>query len=111
MPTLARTGDRNVLITIQKKVVSIDSTYGSEVVTWAEHSRNWAKVTEALGGERVSRDIRVLTRTILVEILYTAGIKTDMRILLPSGRILQIVAVAEQPRQDGIILECEEYSG
>jgi SPP1 family predicted phage head-tail adaptor len=106
-----RTGERNSLVTIQRKSVTRDSDYGSEVVTWVQHAKAWAKVYDAGAMEYVTGGaVRTSVRTIGVETLYVDGVTSAMRVALPDGRLLQINGVLAQEPRKQLTMWCTEYS-
>lgn len=105
--------DRRVVI--EKKTVTRDATYGSEQITWTTHAEAWAEVKDRLtdsSDERVAQGLRIATRSTRVTVRWISGVTSDMRVRLKSdGRLLQIVAIGELGRREGLQLACEEYRG
>jgi SPP1 family predicted phage head-tail adaptor len=108
-----KSGKRDKLITIQHRVVTQDTTYGTDVVTWPPFLANiWAEMQDVLPSraERVAEGISLAKRPCRVRILYYDGITSDMRISY-GARYLRIVAgPAELGRREGIELMAEEMS-
>lgn len=108
-----RAGKLDRRIYIEAKSVARDATYGSEQITWTTHAEAWAEVKDRLADssdERVAQGQRIATRSTRVTLRWIAGVTSDMRVRLKSdGRLLQIVAIAEIGRREGLQLACEEY--
>jgi SPP1 family predicted phage head-tail adaptor len=103
-------------ITIQRKTVVQDASYGTESVTWTTFAaRIAAQVQDILPSraETMHQDLRIASRPARVRIRYLAGITADMRVVVhdAADRTLQIIAgPAELGRRDGIELMCQEYT-
>jgi SPP1 family predicted phage head-tail adaptor len=107
------TGSLDRRLLIERKVVTKDPDFGSEVVAWAEFATVWGSAVDVLRPkeESTASGIRLLMRPCAVEIRYRAGITTDMRItIIERGRLLQIVSIAEVERRRFLSLMCEEFS-
>jgi head-tail adaptor len=111
-PAAAR--DRRVRF--EKKSVTRDPDFNSEVVTWVPAdapSEVWASVLDALqsSSEASVPGLRLATGQTKVECMFRTDIDRTMRIvLLDRTRILQIVDIAEIGRKGGLQLACEEFS-
>lgn len=105
--------DRRVVI--EKKTVTRDATYGSEQITWTTHAEVWAEAKDKFSDtseERVAQGARIVTRSTRLTIRWVEGVTSDMRVRVKrDGRLLQIVAIAEVGRREGLQLTCEEYRG
>ena len=106
--------DRRLLI--ERKSVTRDTAFGSEIVTWVAVATVWANAEDVLratpgGGEQVKQDIRVHTRPCRVLIRYRSDITTDMRVtIVERARVMQITSIAEFGRREATELMCEEYT-
>lgn len=108
-------GALNRRITIQKKSVTYDSDYGTEVITWITHATVWANIQDALPSkdESSANDIKINTGRTRIRIRYLSTVTSDMRIKLTdrSDKILQIVGgPAELGRRDGMEMMAEYYT-
>lgn len=107
-----RAGRLNRRVTIERKQVVRDATYGSEQITWVTHAEVSAEVRDLAANERVAATAqRVVTRLTRVTVRWVDGLASDMRVRVNSdGRLLQIVGIRELPKRLGYELDCEEYS-
>lgn len=106
-------GKLNRRVLIERKVVTRDPVYKSEVVTWVAVATVWATVTDVVGKGRESiiQSTRVRSQPTRVYVRYRADLKTDMRVTdTTRNRLYQIVNVAEFGNREGLELLCEEYS-
>jgi head-tail adaptor len=122
-----RAGELDRQVTVQRKSVTIDTTYGTEVVTWIPLSllpgspevaeRFWAQVLDVLPSkaETVLRaDLAIARNPVRVRMRWRDDIDSSMRIVVhdDTDRTLQIIAgpAALGGRKDGIELMCEEVT-
>jgi len=80
-------------IRIERKVVTRDPQYGTEIVAWAEFACVWAEVKDILPSkaERLADSIQIGRRPARIRIRYLAGLAADMRIII-DNRIHQIIS-------------------
>ena len=113
-------GSLNRRITIQKKSVTLDADYGTEIVTWVTHATVWANVSDLTMGtsknaESEERDSLLQINSIRTRIIirYLSTVTSDMRIKLTdrSNRILQIVSgPVEIGQRDGMEIIVASYT-
>lgn len=108
-------GSLNRRITIQKKSVTRDAQYNTEVITWVTHATVWANVQDVLPSkdESSDNDIRINTGRTRIRIRYLSTVTSDMRIKLTdrSDKILQIIGgPAEMGQRDGMEIMAESYT-
>jgi SPP1 family predicted phage head-tail adaptor len=101
-------------VRVERKTVSQDPDYGSQVETWATYVETWASIQDITTNnqERTNSDLRQLTRPCRVKMRYFPDIDPTMRlVVLDRGeRILSIVSKpAELGRKDGIEFMCQEF--
>ncbi len=99
-------------ITIERRTVTKDATYGSAVTTWTEVARVWAEVRDALPSraESVQTDAAQSVRQARIRIRYREGLDASMRVRY-GQRILQIVGgPSEIGRKQFLEMMVEEYS-
>ncbi len=102
----------SVRIRIERKTITCDPQYGTEVVSWAEFARVWAEVEDILPSraERMAEQIQIARRPARIRIRYLAGITPDMRVII-AGRVHQIIAgPAILGRREAVELMVEEHS-
>ena len=107
------TGSMDRRLLIERKVVTKDADFGSEVIAWTALATVWGSAVDLLRPkeENTTAGVRLLNKPCLVQIRYKAGITTDMRItIIERGRLLQIVSIAEIERRRFLFLMCEEFS-
>lgn len=102
-------------VRVEKKQVSNNVDYGTEIVTWVEHVLAFARVMDVTTRmqEETEVDLRQLKRPCRVTMRYDNTITADMRLVMldDDNRILQIVSSpAELGRRDGLDFFCEEFS-
>ena len=123
---LPTAGDLDRLVSIERKVVSRDAVYNSEVVKWEpfiaipgssppEPEDLWAQIQDALPSrsENVQQGLAVARNQTRVRLRWIDGVDSSMRVIERDGRqrTLQIVAgPAELGRREFMELVCEEYS-
>lgn len=112
-----RTGQLDTLITIQRKVVMQDPTWGSEVVTWEDLGDVWANVQDVMPSRDegvMGGSLEVSQRRTRVRIRWRSDVDSSMRILVthPRARTLQIIGGPADigGRRRFIELMCEEIS-
>lgn len=103
----------NRRIRIEKKQVTKDADYGTEVITWVTHAEVWARVLDILSGNQESRVdvLKELKRPCKIQARYNSTITADMRIyIIDRAAYMQIVS---KPAEIGnkYLMEflCEEY--
>lgn len=110
---MIRSGELTARIVIERRTVTRDPAYGSEVIAWTTHRETWAKLKDRVSDsntERVVAGARSFIRTTTVILRTVPGITSDMRVRLKAtGRLLQIVAIADFDDGDGMQLACESY--
>ena len=114
-------------ITIQKKEVTQDATYGTEVVTWVPlvalpgspvvGERFWAEVQDALPSraESVVQGLAVARNQVRIRFRYRDDVTSAMRVLLHgdgADEVLQIVGgpAAVGGRKEMTEIVCERIS-
>lgn len=104
-------GRLNRRVVIERKSVTRDPDFGSEVISWETFAERWAEVRDLNAVERTADGLRTVTRTTMVTIRWLDGLTSDMRVRLASdGRLLAITSFVELGRKVGQQLVCEEYS-
>ena len=102
-------------VRIERPTVTIDTNYGSQIITWVTYAEVWASVQDVLANrqEATKTDLRLLTRPCKVVMRYDSTIDATMRVILldRNNRILQIVSSpAEIGRREALEFMCEEFS-
>ena len=119
-------GTLNRLITIERKQVVQDASYGTEVITWvplavlpgspAVAERFWAEVQDALPSrsESVQQGLAVARNQTRIRIRWRSDVDSSMRITVHGDIdvVYQIVGGPAEIRGRRIMLEmmCEKYS-
>ena len=104
-------GDLDRRITIQRRSIVRDGTYGSETVTWITLATVWAQVIEsATDGEFVQDGTLAYARPTRVRIRYRSDVDPTMRLLFPAGRLVQIIGTAEGGRRQYLEMACKEWA-
>lgn len=101
-------------IRIEKKSVTNDPEYGSEVVVWETYKECWAQVTDITTRmqESTVSDLRLMKRPCKVLMRYDPNVNATMRLVMidRDSRILQIVTKpAEIGRREAIEFTAEDY--
>lgn len=101
-------------IRIERKSVTQDPDYGSEVVSWLKHRDAWASVLDVTTKmqETTNSDLRQLKQPCRVTMHYDDSVDATMRIIMldRNNRILQIVSQpAEIGRREAIEFMAENY--
>ncbi len=103
----------NRRIRIEKKQVTKDPDYGTEVVSWVTHAEVWARVLDVLSGNQESRldVLKELKRPCKVQVRYNATITSEMRIyIIERNAYMHIVSKpAEIGNKHLMEFMCEEY--
>lgn len=123
---MASAGKLNRQITIERKQVTQDATFGTEVVTWipleAEAGsptvavKFWAEVMDALPSraEAVTQGLQVARNQTRVRLRWRDDIDSSMRVTLhgDTDRVMQIVGGPAEidGRKDMIEIVCERFS-
>jgi len=102
-------------IRIEKKTVTKDENYGSEIISWDTYKECWANVQDITTRmqESTNSDLRLLKQPCKVLVRYDPGINATMRIVMldRDNRILQIVTKpAEIGRKEAMEFTAEDYS-
>jgi SPP1 family predicted phage head-tail adaptor len=122
-----RAGSHDRQITIERKVVTPDPTYGTDVVTWTPlvvqpgspsvAERFWAEVQDVLPSRDESLQqgaLVMLKRKTRIRLRFRTDITSDMRVTVhgDTNAIYQIIGgPAEiEGRRERIEIMCEEYS-
>ena len=110
-----RIGRLDTPVLIQKKSVSTNNDYGGETITWIDHSRGWAGITDVTTRMQESTvfDLRQLKQPCKIVMRYDTTITADMRVVVldESNRILQIVTKpAVIGRREAIEFMAHDYS-
>ena len=99
-------------IRIERKAVTRDAQYGTEVLTWAPFACVWAEVKDILPSraERQAESIQIGRRPARLRIRYLAGLAADMRVIIDS-RVHQIISgPATLGRREAMEFMVEEHS-
>lgn len=99
-------------IRIERKAVTRDPRYGTEVVTWAPFACVWAEVKDILPSkaERKADSIQISRWPARIRIRYLTGISADMRVII-DNRIHQIISgPATLGRREAMEFVVEEHS-
>lgn len=118
-----RAGSHDRQILIERKSVTQDTTYGTEIVTWVPLStvdgqpeRYWAEVQDALPSrsESVTQGLQVARNQVRIRMRYRGDIDSSMRVTLfgTVNHLMQIVGgpAAIEGRKERIEIVCEKYS-
>ena len=106
-----RAGQLNERVFFEKKLVVRDPDFGTETFTWVAHASAWGNVNESHATEFVAGSERTVTRVVKVRTRWVPGVTSDMRIRQDTtGRVFQIVSMAELRKRLGYDLIVEEYS-
>lgn len=99
-------------VTIQRKVVTQDASYGSEVVTWGVLAVVWAELRDVPPGrsETIRQGLQQARNQTRVRMRYRADVDSSMRIV-DGTRVLQIIGgPAELGRREFLEVMTEAYS-
>ncbi len=95
MPTI-NIGPLNQRISIEKKVVTQDPDYGTELVTWTPLATVWANIVDNLpsNSEAVKDGLAMAADTSVMIIRFRGDVDTSMRIIAyrPNRLVYQIIA-------------------
>jgi SPP1 family predicted phage head-tail adaptor len=119
-----RAGELSTQISIEKKSVTTDSTYGTEVIAWvplvpvgspAVAQRFWASVIEELPSrsESVRQGLAVARNQVKITTRYRSDVDSSMRITVhrDGDRVFQIVGgPAMIGRKKFMEFVCERFS-
>ena len=102
-------------ISIEKKVVTKDPDYGTEVIAWALLATPWANVQDVLPSrsESVQQGLETARNQVRIRFRYRSDVTSAMRITVrgATDRVLQIVGgPAELGRHEYTEIVCEQYS-
>jgi SPP1 family predicted phage head-tail adaptor len=115
-----RAGQLDRQISIERKQVTQDPTFGTELVTWVPlaSERFWAQVQDALPSraESVTQGLAVARNQVRVRMRYRDDIDSSMRITVygdGTNQVLQIVGgpAAIEGRKQFLEMVCERISG
>lgn len=108
-----RIGKLDRYVRVERKQVTQEPDYGSEVVTWVLHKNAWASILDVTTKmqESTNSDLRQLKQPTRVQMRYDSTIDVSMRLVVAdTGRVLNIVSQpAELGRRDGIEFMAENY--
>lgn len=112
---MMRIGALDRYIKIEKKVVTKDEDYGSEIVEWRTHKECWASVQDVTTRmqESTNTDLRLLKRPCKIVVRYDPTIDATMRVVMidRDNRVLQITSKpAEIGRRESMEFMAEDYS-
>lgn len=120
-----RAGQLDRRITIERKVVTQDATYGTEQITWTPlvvlpgsptvAAPLWAQVSDVLPSrsEAVKQGLAIAANQTRIRIRYRSDIDSSMRVIVHSNTdvIYQIVGgPAMIGRREWLEMVCERYS-
>ena len=99
-------------IRIERKVVTHDPQYGTELVTWTEFAYVWAEVKDILPSkaERLADSIQIGRRPARVRIRHLPGLSADMRVIIDTLVHQIISGPATLWRREAMELMVEEHS-
>lgn len=109
-------GNLNTRCRIDRKSVTQDPVYGTEIVEWVCHAVVWCHVQDELPSkslESVKNGVTVAVARVRVRMRYRNDIDGSMRLVInrPGRVIYQIVAgPAELGIKEGTELFCERFS-
>ena len=108
-----RIGKLDRYVRIERKSVTQDPNYGSEIATWVLHKNAWASISDVTTKmqESTNSDLRQLKQPTRVQMRYDSTIDVNMRLIVAdTGRVLNIVSQpAELGRRDAIEFMAENY--
>lgn len=99
-------------ITIEQKVVTQDSTYGTDIITWSVLATVWAEVQDVLPSrsESVKQGLAQARNQVRIRYRYRQDVDSSMRVRVGT-RTLQIVGgPAELGQHSYSEIVCESYS-
>lgn len=99
----------------ERKVITQDASYGTELITWTAVATVWAHVQEVLPskGESQAEGIRIAERPARIRLRYRSDITADMRIVYinRANRLMKIISPpVELGRRDGLEIMAADYS-
>lgn len=103
-------------ISIERKQVSQDPVYGTEIVTWVLLERFWAEVQDALPSraEGVTQGLAVARNQTRIRFRYRNDVTSDMRVTVHGDTdvVMQIVGGPAMVGGRKVLTEivCERYS-
>lgn len=108
-------GSLDYRVLIERKVVTPDPDYGTEVVTWGTVDTVWANVEDApaRSSESVTQSVAIAKNQTRLRIRYRADLDSSMRITIyrPAPITYQIIAgPSELGRRRGLELMLERIS-
>ncbi len=103
MAGFVMSGERDRLITLQKKTYTLDG-FGGEVITWTTIGERWASSKPVKDGERFGNQEAIATITHRFQIPWdrVAALTDPTYRVLFDGRFYDVVAVKEIGRREGI---------
>jgi SPP1 family predicted phage head-tail adaptor len=112
---MMRVGSLDRYIRIERKVVTKDEDYGSEIIEWRIYKECWANVQDITSRmqESTNSDLRLLKRPCKITVRYDDGIDAKMRVVMidRDNRVLQITSKpAELGRRESMEFMAEDYS-
>ena len=105
-------GRRDTLVTIEHRVETQNTTFGSYSYTWSTLGTEWAEVQDILPSrsESVATVVNMQRRPCRVRMLYRDDVTSAMRLKF-DGRTVQIIGgPVELGRRDGLEMVCEDWS-
>lgn len=100
-------------VRIERKVITRDQQYRSQVVSWVTLATVWAQVLEsstaASSNPGEGEAVNAYARPTRIRMRYRGDVDTTMRVNL-GGRLYQINGTAELGRRDGLELACQEWA-
>lgn len=94
MPQL-RLGKMRHRVTIEAPTETRDANYGGVEVAWNTYVTRWAQVEALSASEQDAAPALASQVTYRVRLHRVAGVTPKMRVVLPGGRVLQIVGVMD----------------
>ena len=100
---------------IERKNVTQDATYGTEVVTWTSVAEVWCSIKDALpaNAETIEHGMALAKHSATIRMRYRSDIDTTMRIVVERDTPVTYQIVAgpkELGRRDGIEIMVEIHS-
>lgn len=108
-------GQLDRLIDIERKIVTKEADFGSEVVEWITRAADvWARVTESAappaGNPTAAAMVDGYVRPHRIRVRWRSDIDITLDRINYGGRLLQITGTAEVGRREWLDLACDEWA-